>query len=59
MLPILNNPKHWRERADEARAVADQLDDLDARSTMLGIADEYERLAQNAARRLTRQVPSN
>ena len=52
MLPILNNPQHWRDRAEEARAVADQLDDPDARRTMLGIADEYERLALNAERRL-------
>jgi hypothetical protein len=24
---ILDNPKHWRERAEEARAIADQLSD--------------------------------
>lgn len=39
-----NHPAHWRQRADECRKVAEQLDDT-ARKMMLEIADLYERLA--------------
>ena len=48
---VLDNPKHWRERAEEARSIAEQLSDPDAKRMMLRIADDYERLAQHAERR--------
>lgn len=48
MSAILSDPKHWRERADEARRVANQLTDPDAKKTMLGIAASYDRLAERA-----------
>jgi hypothetical protein len=38
----INDPKHWRERAEGARALADQMEDQDARRKMLRIADDYE-----------------
>ena len=44
-LPIINDPTHWRQRAEEARRVADQLDDPIAKETMLAIAQSYEQLA--------------
>jgi hypothetical protein len=53
MLPILKNPEHWLNRAAQTRAIAEQLTDAQARATMLEIADEYVRLAENAARRLS------
>jgi len=40
-----NNPKHWRQLAQEARATAHRLDEPDARRTMLEIAESYEELA--------------
>jgi len=43
---LLNNAKHWRERADEARAVAEGLHDPDAKRMMLGIAETYEKLTK-------------
>jgi hypothetical protein len=47
MRKILNSdPEHWRRRADESRKIADQLDDPDARATMLEIARSYEQLAE-------------
>ena len=48
---IINDPKHWRDRADEARAVAEALSDAEAKSLMLEIADGYERMARRAEER--------
>ena len=45
MPSIIDNPTHWRKRAEEARGVADQLDDPIAKRTMLDIALSYEQLA--------------
>jgi hypothetical protein len=45
---FLNDPEHWRDRAEEARTRADQLDDVQSRSAMLRIAQDYELLAQRA-----------
>jgi hypothetical protein len=42
---IANDPAHWRRRAEEARRIADQLDDPIAKKTMRDIATSYERLA--------------
>jgi hypothetical protein len=35
----INDPKHWRDRAEEARTVADEISDPDAKRKMLRIAD--------------------
>ena len=48
---ILDEPKHWLERAEEARSIADQLSDPESRRMMLRIAEDYERLANHARRR--------
>ena len=53
-IPI-NDPKHWRERAEEARAHAEQISDEIARKTMLKIVEDYEKLAQRAENRLRQQ----
>lgn len=47
----INDPSHWRARAQEMRGLAAMADDLDARASMLAIAEEYERLAQRAEQR--------
>jgi hypothetical protein len=47
-LPIRLDPQHWRDRADEARANAARLTDLDSRRLMLEIAATYDQLAKKA-----------
>ena len=44
---------HWRQRAQETRAEADQTDEPDAKATLLEIAAAYERLAVLAEKRDT------
>jgi hypothetical protein len=51
----LNDPKHWRKRADATRAKADVLADQGAKQKLLRVALEYERLAQRAEQWLTAQ----
>jgi len=41
----INNPAYWRERAKEARRVAEQLADAFAKQTMLDIARSFDNLA--------------
>jgi hypothetical protein len=38
----INDPKHWRERAEEARAVADVMTDEKTKKMMLRIAGDYD-----------------
>jgi hypothetical protein len=53
----VNDPQHWLDRAKEARALAEAIVDLEAKRMMLGIADNYERLAQRAEERAARLIP--
>jgi hypothetical protein len=54
---FINDPEHWRSRAKETRAIADQMTDADSRSAMLRIADDYDRLAERAAQRVAGRSP--
>jgi hypothetical protein len=47
----LNDPKYWRERAEETRAVAVQMMDAHTKAAMLTIAHDYEKLAERAEQR--------
>jgi hypothetical protein len=46
-------------RAKEARALAERIDDPEAKRTMLKNADDYERLAQRAQERAAGRLPQN
>lgn len=52
-------PKHWHERARQARAIASHMHDLQARHSMLEIAERYERKARRAEAKLARITPPN
>jgi hypothetical protein len=44
----INDPEHWRQRAQEMRKLAEDIKDSAARQTMLRIAADYDRLAERA-----------
>jgi hypothetical protein len=48
----LNDPRHWRDRAEQARTMAAQMSDVDAVAAMLCVAADYELLAKRAEERL-------
>ena len=48
--PHFNDPEHWRQRAKEARGLAEQMSDETSRKMMLKIADDYDKLAARAAK---------
>jgi hypothetical protein len=48
----VSDPQHLRRRAEEARTLADELTDPEAKRKMLKIAEEYETLAIRAVQRL-------
>jgi hypothetical protein len=52
MLGLLDNAKYWRSRAEEARVVAGSLGDMQSKHIMLGIAGDYERMAELAEQRV-------
>jgi predicted DNA-binding ribbon-helix-helix protein len=45
---LLTNPAHWHLRAQEARQLAQKLDDPEAKAAKLRMADRYARLAVRA-----------
>jgi hypothetical protein len=54
----INDFKHWRERAEKLRLVAEYLNDPHSRASLLAIAEDYERLATRAEERLKRGTPT-
>jgi hypothetical protein len=58
-VPLLyNDPEHWRERAMEARALAEKMTDVLGKNAMMEIAEKYERLAARAFERLAQRPES-
>jgi hypothetical protein len=50
-LPI-DDPKYFWTRAEEARVMAEQMNEADTKRMMLSVAATYERLAKRAEARL-------
>jgi hypothetical protein len=51
-----NDPEHWRQRADKARSLADQMNDEAFKQMMLRTAADYERLAERVALRAAQKA---
>jgi hypothetical protein len=48
---LLNDPKHWQDRAAQAEALAEQITDIVGKATALSISEEYARLSRRAEER--------
>jgi hypothetical protein len=55
----INDSKHWRARAEEARILANQMNDSEAKAAMLRIARDYEHLARRAEDRALGRLPQH
>jgi hypothetical protein len=57
----LRTSAYWRDRAKEARAIADGLSDCAATQTMVQVTELYDRMADLAAKREdpTRKLPGS
>ena len=53
----MTDPKHWRDRAEEARVLAQDMKDPEAREATLRIAKDYDHIAERAEQR-TKLTPS-
>jgi len=47
----INDPKHWRARAADMRALSNMVEDPGVAATMLRQANDYDKLADQIARR--------
>ena len=50
---LLDNPKHWRSRADEARRLVELSPDPMNKIQLMELVENYESLARRAERRVT------
>ena len=48
---FINDPEHWRARAEEMRRLAEDMKDAATKEMMLRIARDYENLAVRAEER--------
>jgi hypothetical protein len=53
----LNDAKHWRDRAAEMRVLSADMKDFEARTLMLKLANDYDKLADRAEDRAMRAIP--
>jgi hypothetical protein len=53
---LLDNPEYWWTRAEEARVVAESMQDVTSREMMLRIATDYERMSERAQEYSKRKV---
>jgi hypothetical protein len=49
--------KHWRDRAAEMRVLSDEMKDVEVRSLILRLANDYDKLADRAEDRAAHNEP--
>jgi hypothetical protein len=47
-LRAIDDPKHWHDRATEMRILAEEFTDSEAKSIMLRLANDYDKLGYRA-----------
>ena len=47
----INDPSHWRQRAEQMRKLAGEAKDAETKRIMMKVAADYERLAIRAEQR--------
>jgi aryl-alcohol dehydrogenase-like predicted oxidoreductase len=45
---LLNDARHWRDRAAQIRALSDWMSDAQRRARILKLANDYDKLAEQA-----------
>ena len=53
----LNDAKHWRDRAAKMRVLSGEMKDFEAQTLMLKLANDYDKLADQAEDRAALDVP--
>ena len=56
-LQSINDAKHWRDRAAEMRVLSCDMKDFEARTLMLKLANDYDKLADRAEDRAACDTP--
>jgi hypothetical protein len=57
MANVADNPKHWQNRAEVARNLAEDLRDEDAKSMMLRNARDYDTIVARVDKRINQAKP--
>jgi len=55
----LNDSEHWHARAEEARLLANEMKDSEAKDALVRIADSHEHLVQWVENWALRRLPKN
>jgi hypothetical protein len=56
---LVNDADHWHKRAEEMRAAADKMSELEAKEIFLRIAADYDRLVARIETRKLRESARN